>query len=225
MRCAAAQRLPVGSRRGVPARQPNGDAHLPDAHLLEERIAHLVRIATRGFNRMLQIRLSRHDVSFGHWVFLRILWAREGLTQREMALHAGLTEPTAFAALTAMEKLGFVTRAPDRTSRRTVRVRLTARGRGLETLLVPLAEEVNRRALSGCTSADVAAARRVLLATIANLAADEADGEHPPMPSTRAMARVIEASAYAGDGGRPERKRKEKTMTPTTPSRHKRAGR
>ena len=210
-------------RRAAPRKPPEGDAHLPDAHLPEERLAHLVRTATRGFNRALQIRLSRHDVSFGHWVFLRILWSREGLTQRELALHAGLTEPTAFAALTAMEKLGFVTRAPDPSSRRMVRVRLTPRGRGLEALLVPLAEDVNRRALRGSAPADVAAARRVLLAAIANLAADEADGEHPPMPSTRAMARVIEASAAGG--GHLGRKRKEETMSPATPAHRARAGR
>jgi MarR family transcriptional regulator, organic hydroperoxide resistance regulator len=181
------------------------------ARLPDERLAHLVRTATRGFNRALQMRLSRHDVSFGHWVFLRILWARDGLTQRDLALRAGLTEPTAFSALTAMEKLGFVTREADPASRRTVRVRLTKRGRALQPLLVPLAEDVNRCALRGTTAADVAAARRVLLAAIANLAADEAEGDNPPMPSTRALGRVIEASA-AGSR-RTRSKRKEEAMT------------
>ncbi len=188
------------------------------ARLPDERLAHLVRTAARGFNRALQMRLSRHDVSFGHWVFLRILWAHDGLTQRDLALRAGLTEPTAFSALTAMEKLGFVTREPDPASRRTVRVRLTKRGHALQPLLVPLAEDVNRCALRGTTVADVAAARRVLLAAIANLATDEAEGDNPPMPSTRALAAVIEASAAGG--GRIRNKRKEDAMIrdPATPA-------
>lgn len=202
------------SRRAPPAPRsgPPEDVY---ARLPDERLAHLVRTATRGFNRALQMRLSRHDVAFGHWVFLRILWAHDGLTQRELALRAGLTEPTAFAALTAMEKLGFVTRAPDPASRRTLRVRLTERGRALQPLLVPLAEDVNRCALRGSSAADVAATRRVLLAAIANLAADEAEGDNPPMPSTRALGRVIEASL--ADDGRPRTgtrsRRNEKTVS------------
>jgi len=185
------------TRPGAPAPdEPQGDwiAALPD-----ERLAHLVRMAARGFNRALQIRLARHDVSFGHWVFLRILWEHDGLTQRDLSQRAGLTEPTAFSALTAMQKLGFVTREPDPHSRRTVRVRLTARGRELRNVLVPLAEEVNQHALFGIPPADVAAARRVLLAAIANLAMDEAGGVYPPMPSTRALARLIQARASAGE--------------------------
>jgi MarR family transcriptional regulator, organic hydroperoxide resistance regulator len=167
------------------------------AALPDERLAHLVRAAARGFNRGLQIRLAQHDVSFGHWVFLRILWQRDGLTQRDLSQQAGLTEPTAFSALTAMEKLGFVTRDADPHSRRTVRVHLTARGQALRHDLVPLAEAVNRRALRGLPAEDVVVARRVLLAAIRNLAADEAEGAHPPMPSTRELARIIEARDLA----------------------------
>lgn len=167
------------------------------AALSEERLAHLVRAAARAFNRALQVRLARHDVSFGHWVFLRILWENDGLTQRDLSQQAGLTEPTAFSALTAMEKLGFITRDPDPRNRRTLRVHLTAQGRALRAELVPLAEAVNRLALAGTTAEEEAVARRVLLGAIRNLAADAADSAHPPMPSTRELARVIEARASA----------------------------
>src|SRR5262245_12184934 len=39
-----------------------------------DRFAHLVKDATRGLLRAMQMRLARHGVSFGHWAFLRILW-------------------------------------------------------------------------------------------------------------------------------------------------------
>ena len=51
--------------------------------------------------RALQRRLAEHGVSFGHWTFLRILWERDGLTQRELSDEAGVMEPTTFAALKA----------------------------------------------------------------------------------------------------------------------------
>ncbi len=72
----------------------------------DDRLAHLVKDATRALVRALQIRLTEHAVSFGHWTFLRILWARDGVTQRELSAQAGVMEPTTFAALKAMEALG-----------------------------------------------------------------------------------------------------------------------
>ena len=53
---------------------------------------------------------NEHSVSFGHWAFLRILWERDGLNQRELSDQAGVMEPTTFSAIQAMEKLGYVTR-------------------------------------------------------------------------------------------------------------------
>jgi len=108
-------------------------------------------------------------VPFGHWTFLRILWQRDGLTQRELSAEAGVTEPSTFAAIRAMEKQGYVVRRQVAANRKNVYVHLTARGRALERKLVPLAEEVNRRAVRGVTSADVQLAKRVLLSIIDNL--------------------------------------------------------
>ena len=82
-------------------------AHWRDA-VPEDRLAHLIKDATRALVRGLQIRLVRHNVSFGHWTFLRILWETDGLTQRELSEQAGVMEPTTFAAVKAMEALGYV---------------------------------------------------------------------------------------------------------------------
>ena len=58
----------------------------------DDRLAHLVKDATRALVRALQMRLGEHGVSFGHWTFLRILWESDGLTQRELSEEAGVTE-------------------------------------------------------------------------------------------------------------------------------------
>src|SRR5499426_3051722 len=162
----------------------------------EERFAHLVKHAARGLARALQMRLTEHSVSYGHWTFLRILWEAEGLTQRQLSDEAGVMEPTTFSALNAMEKLGYVVRRPSPTSRKEIHVHLTAKGRALKGKLVPLAEEVNEVALRGVAAADVAATRRTLLALIENLAADEADtlAPHRRMPSTRELSRLLNGS-------------------------------
>lgn len=165
----------------VPKNAPHRDAEVASRVLRHwheavpnDRMAHLVKDATRGFLRSLQIRLARHEVQLGHWTFLRILWERDGLTKRELSFEAGVMEPTTFVALRAMESLGYVTleRRPD--NRKNVYVFLTPAGRRLKKLLVPLAEEVNAVAMKGLSAAEVATTRRSLLVMIDNLVQDAA---------------------------------------------------
>jgi DNA-binding MarR family transcriptional regulator len=161
-----------------------------------DRLAHLVKDATRGLLRALQIRLSQHGVAFGHWAFLRILWEADGLTQRALSVEAGLMEPTTSSALGAMEKLGYVRRERRPDNRKNVHVFLTPKGKALRRKLVPLAEEVNDVAVRGASVADVAATRRTLLVMVENLARDEmqAGKKRHRMPSTRELARRVAAA-------------------------------
>ena len=138
-----------------------------------DRLAHLIKDATRGLTRALHIRLQRHGVSFGHWVFLRVLWERDGLMQRELSDAAGMTEPTTFSALIAMEKQGYIERRKLPHNAKNVYVYLTPQGRALRELLVPLAEEVNAIGVAGLDAKAIAGARKLLLKIIENLAEDE----------------------------------------------------
>jgi DNA-binding MarR family transcriptional regulator len=134
-----------------------------------DRLAHLTKDAWRAFTRALQARLAEHDVPFGHWTFLRILWERDGLTQRELSDEAGVMEPSTFAAIRAMEALGYVKRRQLPENRKNVYVYLTAKGRALKDKLIPLAIEVNDIAVRGIPVSEVEAARTTLLGIIENL--------------------------------------------------------
>ena len=137
----------------------------------DDRLAHLVKDATRALVRALQVRLAVHGVSFGHWTFLRILWEHDGLTQKQLSDEAGVMEPTTFTAVTAMEKQGLIERRQLPKNRKNVHVHLTPQGRALKRKLVPLAEAVNAISVRGIAAADVATTRKVLLSMLANLAA------------------------------------------------------
>jgi len=142
----------------------------------DDRIAHLLRHVARGLRRSLELRLSEHDISFGQWSFLRILWHEDGLSQRELSLRAGVMAPTTHSAIHRMEAMGLVAlRTPERGGKRPC-VYLTGHGRALEAKLVPLAEEANRIALDGLGHEEVAALRRMLLRMVENLARDEIEG-------------------------------------------------
>jgi MarR family transcriptional regulator, organic hydroperoxide resistance regulator len=163
-----------------------------------DRLAHLVKDTWRGVLRAFQARLAEHAVSSGHWPFLRILWERDRLTLSELSDEAGVMVPTTFAAINAMERLGYVFRGRQSDSRRKIYVFLTPKGRELRNRLVPIAEEVNAIAVRGIPPARVSAMRRALLAMMENLAEDEIALQRMKrkVPSTRELAHVVAASAY-----------------------------
>ena len=138
-----------------------------------DRMAHVVKDLLRMIQRAMQIRLAAHSVSIGQWVFLRILWEREGITQRELSELAGMSEPTTYSALLSMEKAGYITRQKLPSNMRNLSVCLTPNGRALKAVLVPLAEEVNAVAMSGFSAQEIAQFRQAMARMIANLEADE----------------------------------------------------
>lgn len=164
---------------------------------LDDRLAHLIKDATRALVRALQIRLIEYDVSFGHWTFLRILWEKDGLTQRALSEAAGVMEPTTYAALTGMEKLGYIERRQSPENKKNMYVFLTEQGRALESKLVPLAIDVNEISMRGTTEDEIRTTRKVLLAMITNLAADETEAgdTERKMPSTRKLGNIVSRSA------------------------------
>lgn len=165
-----------------------------------DRLAHLVKDATRALLRALQMRLTGHGVALGHWTFLRILWDKDGITQRELSEQAGVMEPTTFSALKAMERLGYVMRRKLPGNKKKVFVFLTPRGRALKAKLVPLAEQVNEIAVRNIKPADIATTRHTLLVIIESLAEEEANASGR-IPSTRELARLV---AEGGRNSAPE---------------------
>lgn len=159
----------------------------------DDRLAHLVKDAARAMIRGLQMRLVQYEVSFGHWAYLRVLWEKDGLTQKELSDETGTTTPTTFSAVQAMEKLGYVERRYAPGNRKNTHVYLTPRGRELKRKLVPLAEEVNEISVSGLKAAEINTARKVLLTIIENMARDEAESNDPArrIPSTREVGSLI----------------------------------
>lgn len=195
------RRMPVSNReKDAPGAGPRRGWReaVPD-----DRLGLIIKDALRGLNRAMQMRLTEHSVSSGYWAFLRILWQEDGLTQRALSERAGVMEPTTFSALKAMEKLGYITRRQLPDNRKNVYIFLTAEGRALEKVLLPLAFEVNDIAVTGIPAEDLAVTRRTLLQIIDNMVADEAGCDikgRRRMPSTRELAGIVaDRAAQRGD--------------------------
>lgn len=155
-----------------------------------DRLAHLIRDASRAFHKALQVRLAQHGVPFGHWTFLRILWESDGLTQKELSERAGVMEPTTFTAMKAMEALGYIVRKQLPTNKKNMYVYLSDEGRALKKKLVPMAEETNRVSIEGIAPDDLKTTRQVLLTMIENLAKDELLQTQPAKRKTAAAEQL-----------------------------------
>lgn len=176
------------SARGVSIDQPFATGSVPKPEIDAEaagrldgrwdetspngRMAHLVKDAARSFLRSLQVRLASEGVSLGHWTFLRILWEKDGLTQRELSYEAGVMEPTTVVALRAMEGLGYIKRERRGDNKKSYYVFLTPEGRSLQSKLVPFAQEVNALAVTGLATDYVTITRHSLRTMLSNLAGD-----------------------------------------------------
>jgi DNA-binding MarR family transcriptional regulator len=152
------------SRRNPPARAKQAIV-LPPAR----SSGYLVRDAHRAFQRVLERRIARFGVTRGQWYFLRVLWIRDGLTQRELSARVGMMEPTTVIALKRMEKAGLVRRVRSREDARRAHVWLTPRGRRLERRLLPVALQIVKEAEKGIGRRNVAVFRDVIARMTQNL--------------------------------------------------------
>jgi MarR family transcriptional regulator, organic hydroperoxide resistance regulator len=134
-----------------------------------ESDGYLVRDAHRAFQRLLERRIASHGVTRGQWYFLRVLWTKDGLSQRELSERVGMMEPTTVIALRSMEKAGLIRRVRSTDDRRVTHVRLTAKAKRMRDGLLKLARSINAQADEGISREDIAVFRRVILRMTANL--------------------------------------------------------
>jgi DNA-binding MarR family transcriptional regulator len=162
-------------------RQKNGNASAADSGDTDRALAmagnlphhesdgYLVRDAHRAFQRLLERRIAPHGVTRGQWYFLRVLWTKDGLSQRELSERVGMMEPTTVIALRSMEKTGLIRRVRSTDDRRVTHVRLTPKAKRMRDGLLKLARGINAQAQEGISADDIAVFRRVITQMTANL--------------------------------------------------------
>lgn len=128
-----------------------------------------LRDTYRIFNRQLEARIRPHGVSIGQWHFLRILWEKQGLSQRELSELVGMREPTTATTIQGMERAGLVRRERDTNDVRRIKVFLTERGAELESELTSYLPEIISMATQGLDFVEVEALNSALGKTAENL--------------------------------------------------------
>lgn len=136
-------------------------------------IGYLTRINFRAFSSALEKLTEPHGVTSGQWRFLRVLWEKDGITQREISERVGITEATTVKGMAGLETADLISREVDRSDKRKMIIRLTPKARKLRKKLIPMVVEVNEKALKGLSKKDIEIARKVLARAYQNLSEDD----------------------------------------------------
>jgi DNA-binding MarR family transcriptional regulator len=129
---------------------------------IEQSIGYLVSLTHRKLQPLLERRVRPYGVSYGTWFFLRALWDKDDISQRELARRTGTSPPTTLAALRTLKQKGFVSVKTDRQDRRRLKIVLTEKGRGLRDKLIPRVAEINTVVLDGLSKRNVEHLQRML---------------------------------------------------------------
>ena len=133
----------------------------------------LVRKTHKAFTRVLESRLREYDISISMWFFLRLLWEKDGLSQKQCSDELNLTQPTTVSAMNILEKRGLIRRVRNEQDRRLVNVFLTDEGWSLRDEVIHFAAEVNGIAAAHLSSWEVDALRSLLVRVTGALEAEE----------------------------------------------------
>ena len=132
--------------------------------------------AARLFARAIDQKLKPLGLSSGYLPVFFALADGSARTQKQLALDAGIEQPTMAATLNRMERDGLITREKDSQDRRITHIRLSAPARANAKNIQAIVNQVNETALSGLNSLE----RRVFLDALGKVttALSKAEGPH-----------------------------------------------
>ena len=140
----------------------------------ETSIGYLSNWAARLFTRAIERRLAPAGIATAYLPVLLALADGTAMTQKALAQHAAVEQPTMAATLKRMERDGLVQRRPDPSDRRSALVALTPLASGQLDRVQTVVEQNNARAMANLQPAEQQALLTHLLQVIAALEADEA---------------------------------------------------
>lgn len=95
-----------------------------------------------SMNAAIECRTRQHGIHPGQWNTLRQLWCRDGVSQHVLGRWLGYRDSTLTTLLGKMEAGSLVYRKANPLNRREKLVFLTERARALETILLPVARDL-----------------------------------------------------------------------------------
>ena len=114
--------------------------------------------------------LAPHDLSIAMWRVLAVLSSNGEQRQIDLSEMTSIDASTLSRLVTRLVELDLVTRRRSKTSSREVVVELTPKGRGIVERLIPVAQNLERKAIADVPPKDLAIVRRSLRRMYENMA-------------------------------------------------------
>ena len=109
------------------------------------------------------------EVTPEQWTVMYYLWTCDGVTQQELCNQTFKDKPSMTRLIDHLERLNCVNRIPSKSDRRINIIKLTEKGRALESVTKPVVMGVIRDALHTMSQEEIEVACRVLFAIFDNL--------------------------------------------------------
>lgn len=167
-----AKAAPKAASKAAPKAAPRAKAAASAKRV--ESTSQTVTLVSRLLARALAARLAPKGIGYGQFPVLQCLWDENGLTQKELSQRVRIEAPTMVRTLDRMEREGLVERVRSETDRRQIHIQLTKKGQDLKSALVPMASDVNEKALGGITKKDRKQLDDLLAKVVSNLEKDAA---------------------------------------------------
>lgn len=137
--------------------------------LLDRQLCFALYAATRAMTQAYAPLLAPLGLTYPQYLVLLVLWESDDLAVKDLGGRLALDSGTLTPLLKRMEGQGLVARARDAEDERVVRVRLTAKGRGLRRRALSIPEALACQARLSLK--DIAALRDALARLTGNLRA------------------------------------------------------
>lgn len=148
----------------------------PEAGDPSELLAYLLKHAQQRLMALADAALEPHGLDRKEFGVLRVLAAREPLSQQALAGLLGVDPTTMVAVLDALEDKGIVTRRPDPADRRRNQIALTASGQATNAAAEAAYAAAEGEFLGPLGAVDAGELRRMLRALVSRESAPASSG-------------------------------------------------
>lgn len=129
---------------------------------IDDSIGFIISRTNAKLKNTLFQRFRAYDVTPEQWIILNKLWEEDGIPQKELSTQSFKDQPNITRILDKLEQKGYIRRGPSADDRRSYLVYLTEEGKKLKEILVPIALEVIKKALSGFAEEEIKQIKKLL---------------------------------------------------------------